>query len=104
MSAATIAAPSTHGPTALGEYTTSAGPSLPREVVETYTAEIQSCLGVGDVDAAYGCFTEWIRREARYAQAGRSANLGDLMNQMLELLGWMRDRVPRGMSQIAAMN
>ena len=68
------------------------GALLPEQAREECDA-IRRLLDDGDIEAAYDRFAEWIRREARYAGAGRSANLHELMESMLHMLGWMYERV-----------
>lgn len=70
--------------------------------VEEYAEEIKSALAHGEIDDAYEHFQEWASREARYARHGHAANLGPLLEMMLDLIGWMYPRVPREMVRVAA--
>ncbi len=78
------------------------GEPLAKDVASGHASRIESYLADGDVERAYEEFSEWIRREARYAGAGRSTNLGDLVASMLGMLDWMYERVPRRMARVAA--
>ncbi|HVV57110.1 MAG TPA: hypothetical protein VHC45_02020 [Gaiellaceae bacterium] len=70
-------------------------PGLDADVIDAYTTEIRESLNAGEIEAAYARFNDWLVREARYAKAGRTTNMPELTATMLELLGWMYERVPR---------
>jgi hypothetical protein len=70
-------------------------PGLDADAIDAYTSEIRESLKAGEIETAYGRFNDWLVREARYAQAGRATNMPELTTTMLELLGWMYERVPR---------
>jgi hypothetical protein len=70
-------------------------PGLDADAIDAYTSEIRESLSAGEIEAAYGRFNDWLVREARYAKAGRATNMPELTTTMLELLGWMYERVPR---------
>lgn len=78
-------------------------PSIPRDEVADYTTQISSALDDGEIDAAVDTFRAWLTREARYASHGHEANLGELVETMLGLIGWMHERVPRSLVRTAAL-
>lgn len=76
---------------------------VPAPEVEAYVAEIHEALELGDVEEAYACLRDWLAREARHAGAGRTSNLAEVMQTVLEMLAWTVERVPRTLSRRPAL-
>ena len=75
---------------------------MPSADVEEYASEIAERLSEGELDDAFERFGEWARREARYAAQGYAANIGPLVETMMQMIGWMYPRVPREAVRSAA--
>jgi hypothetical protein len=76
--------------------------AVPKEDATQRVNAIQASLMNGDIDDAYATFTDWIKREARYAKADRGANVNELVSTMLNMMDWMYDRVPRSIVKSAS--